>query len=162
MTMFLELEGIDGESSDKRHLKEIDVESFSWGASGGRLGFAEGGVKISAPAEVRDIEFLKAVDRSSPTLYMFLFKSTTIRTAVLTIRKPGKVPIPFLILRFKNLRIADLSTTGGSASGDVPVERLKLGFESVQIEYTPQKPDGTPDGGAVTASWNVAENQPSF
>ena len=31
--MFLKLDGINGESKDEKHAKEIDLLAFSWGAS---------------------------------------------------------------------------------------------------------------------------------
>ena len=160
--MFLDLEGIEGESTDKNHLKEIDVEGFSWGAIGGRPGFAESARPIRSGPELRNIEVVKEVDRSSPTLYTFLFRGTVIQTGCLTLRKSGKVPLPFLVIRFKNLIIEDLTTQGGGAGGDVPTERLKLSFERVSFEYTPQKQDGSAAGGAVIAAWSVPEATPTF
>jgi type VI secretion system secreted protein Hcp len=40
---FLKIDGIDGESKDSKHKGEIDIESFSWGATQTGTSHAGGG-----------------------------------------------------------------------------------------------------------------------
>jgi type VI secretion system secreted protein Hcp len=45
-----------------------------------------------------------------------------------------------------------------SANGDAPMETISIAFEKVEVEYTPQKSDGSADG-AVSMKWNIKENK---
>ena len=51
---FLKIDGIDGESADHKHGKEIDVQSWSWGAhqSGTHAGGGGGGAGVREHREV--------------------------------------------------------------------------------------------------------------
>ena len=56
--VFLKLEGIDGESQDAKHAKEIDVLSWSWGFSR----------NPASTACSQEFHFTKLVDRATPLL----------------------------------------------------------------------------------------------
>ncbi len=49
--MFLKIDGIPGESTDKAHANEIEVLSFSWGIQQQRSGSASSG-EASRPGEL--------------------------------------------------------------------------------------------------------------
>ena len=62
---FLKLDGIDGESTDSAHQGEIDVLSWSWGASAtGSFGMGGGGA--SGKASFADMSIAKLYDKASP------------------------------------------------------------------------------------------------
>ncbi len=66
--MFLKLDGVTGESADSKHKNEIDILSWSWGASQSgttHMGSGGGGGKVS----VQDLHLTKYLDKSSPTLF---------------------------------------------------------------------------------------------
>jgi type VI secretion system secreted protein Hcp len=67
---FLKIEGIDGESLEKNHKDEIEIESFSWGATqqgASSHGTGAGAGKVS----MQDFHFVMRHNSASPTLFLF-------------------------------------------------------------------------------------------
>src|ERR1700704_2209027 len=83
---FLKLDGITGESQKDGHKKEIDIMSFSWGASnsssvGTGTGASTGKVSVS------DFSIMKSTDSSSPNLFQKCCDGTVIATGVVTLQR---------------------------------------------------------------------------
>jgi type VI secretion system secreted protein Hcp len=85
---FLKIDGIDGESQDDRHAREIDVLSFSWGESNAGAA-AHGGGAGAGKVSMQDFHFTMRFNRASPLLARACATGQHIRSAVLTCRKPG-------------------------------------------------------------------------
>ncbi len=154
--MFLKLGDIKGESSDGKHKGEIDILSWSWGASQTgttHMGTGGGAGKVS----VQDLSFTKFIDRSSPDLLLYICNGKHIKNALLTVRKAGGDPLEYLKINMEDLIISGLST-GGSGGEDRLTENVTLNFARVKYDYTPQKPDGTADS-PLTTGWDIAANQ---
>jgi type VI secretion system secreted protein Hcp len=63
---FLKIDGIQGESQDKTHKNEIQLNSFSWGAS--NMGTsATGGGAGAGKVQFSDFSITKSVDTASPS-----------------------------------------------------------------------------------------------
>jgi type VI secretion system secreted protein Hcp len=81
--MFIKIDTIDGESTDKTHGKEIDVLSWSWGASqSGSMAMGGGAGKVS----MQDFTFTKSLDKSSPKLFEALATGKHLKDATFVIR----------------------------------------------------------------------------
>ena len=65
--MFMEIDGIKGESQFKGHEGQIDIESWSWGLTQPTSTHTGGG-GTSGKANVGDLSFVHKVDKSSPNL----------------------------------------------------------------------------------------------
>jgi type VI secretion system secreted protein Hcp len=64
--MFLKLDGIPGESRDSKHKGEIEIESFSWGASNsGSAAHGSGGG--AGKVAMQDFSFVTRVSRRRPS-----------------------------------------------------------------------------------------------
>ena len=63
--MFMKIDTIDGESKDKKHTKEIDVLSWSWGLSNSGSAHTGGGAG-AGKVNGQDLSFTKYVDSASP------------------------------------------------------------------------------------------------
>jgi type VI secretion system secreted protein Hcp len=153
--MFLKIEGIDGESKDKSHKNEIDVLSWSWGASQSgtmHLGGGGGAGKVN----VQDLTITKYFDKSSTNLFKNVCNGRHIPEAVLTVRKAGENPLEYLIITMEDILISSVST-GGSGHEERLTENVTLNFAKVSVKYTPQRPDGSADG-ALESGWNMEEN----
>jgi type VI secretion system secreted protein Hcp len=156
---FLKLDGIDGESQKDGHEGEIDILSFSWGAAnptsmGGGSGSGTGKVSI------HDFSVVKATDKSSASLFLKCCNGTNIATAKVTLRKAaGDAPIEYLVYNFTNVFVSSIQWSGSGGGGDdVPMESASFSFETCEINYTPQKDDGTPDS-PQTVGWDVSANK---
>ena len=148
--MFLKIDGIAGESADAKHKGEIEIESFSWGASDpGTAGPGGGG--STGRVTMEDFSFTTPATRASPKLFLACVERRRIKTALLTLRRSGAQQHDFLKITMSDVQIAGWNQASG---GQLPVDQVSMHFGKVQIAYTGQRPDGTP-GDTVTAGWDA-------
>jgi type VI secretion system secreted protein Hcp len=69
----------------------------------------------------------------------------------------GDKSISYLKYDFTEVFVESIQWSGSSGGDDTPAESVSLAFGSVNVTYTPQKPDGTP-GSAIIAGWSVQKN----
>ena len=145
MSIFARIGTIKGESRDARHKDEIEVLSWSWGVS--QSGTAsQGGGGGAGKASFQDFNFTHHVDKASPLLMKACATGEHIRDATITVRKAGKGQQEFLIIKMTDVIVTSVSTSV-SAEGDAALEGVMLAFAKVDLEYRPQRPDGTLDAG---------------
>jgi type VI secretion system secreted protein Hcp len=153
--MFLKLNGVEGESKDKTHKKEIDVLSWSWGmANSGtaHVGCGAGAGKVS----VQDLALCKYVDSSSPKLMLACCNGTHYADALLTVRKAGGNPVEYIKVKMEKVFITGV-TSGGTSGDDRLTENVILNFGKVNVGYTPQDEKGAA-GTAIPFAWDIAAN----
>ncbi len=149
---YLKIKGVDGEATAKGHEKEIELHSFSWGETN-TGSHAAGGGGGAGKVVMQDFHFTMSVCAASPKLFLACASGEHIPEATLTCRKAGKDQQEFLKWKFTDLLISSYQT-GGSGHGDiVPTDQISFNFTKCEVEYKPQKPDGTL-GGAVPAGWD--------
>lgn len=154
--IFLKLEGIKGEAHDSKYKDEIDVLAWSWGAAQSgttHTGSGSGSGKVS----VQDLSITKYIDKSSPALMLACCKGTHYDDAELIVRKAGDTPLEYVKIKLTEVLITAVST-GGSGGEDRLTENVTLNFAKVKVEYQEQDAKGAKKGGAVTMTYNVAEN----
>jgi type VI secretion system secreted protein Hcp len=154
---FLKIDGVPGESTDAKHKGEIQLESFSWGETnpgGGGMGGGGGAGKV----QMQDLVVTMLVSKASPKLMLGCATGKHYKDAVLTVRKAGKSQQEFLIFKFKDVIVTSYQT-GGSTQSDLLVDQASLGFSTIQLDYRPQKADGSLDA-AVKAGWDLKQNKP--
>jgi len=153
--MFLELEGIEGESVDSVHAGKIDVLAWSWGLSQSgttHMGGGGGAGKVS----VQDLSITKYVDKATPNLFMHCCDGTHIPKAHLIVRKAGKSALEYIKIDMEEVIVTSLST-GGSGGEDRLTENMVLNFAKVTFIYNPQDPEGA-GVGEIPKTWNIAAN----
>jgi type VI secretion system secreted protein Hcp len=144
--MFMELDGVKGESQDKKHSKAIDVLAWSWGMSQSgttHMGTGGGAGKVN----VHDVSFTKYVDSATPQLMLFCSNGKHLKEGKLFIRRAAGEKdggLEYLKITMNEILITSVST-GGSGGEDRFTENVTLNFAKVKLEYTPQKEDGTGD-----------------
>jgi type VI secretion system secreted protein Hcp len=153
--MFLMLEGIKGESSDKAHKGEIDIESFSWGLAQTGSGHTGGG-QGTGKVDISDIQISKLVDKASPSLMLACANGKHIPKGKLTVRKAGENPLDYLTIDLENVFVSSYQA-GGSEHGERPTESIALNFVKVKVEYWTQSDKGA-KGENANFSWDVAQN----
>lgn len=154
---FLKIEGIPGESQDSKHKGEIDIESFSWGASQSGA-HAAGGGGGAGKVSFQDFHFVMKINKASPKLMLACANGEHIKKAVLVCRKAGKEQQEFMTVTMSDLLVSSFQT-GGSGHGDIlPTDQISLNFAKIEFEYKEQKADGTL-GGAVKAGYDLKTNK---
>ena len=134
--IFLELDGIKGESKDHKHKDQIDVLSWSWGMSQSGTAHMGGGAGAGKVA-VQDLNFTHYIDKSSPTLMLHCCNGKHIKKAKLFVRKAGEKPLEYLTIEMEDLLVSHVST-GGSHGEDRLTENVTLNFAKVKAEYQEQ------------------------
>ncbi len=141
--VFLKLGDIKGESKDAAHEGEIDVLSWSW-AIAQPGGVSMGGGGGLGKANFSDLSFMHALDKASPVLMKTCATGEHLPEAILVARKAGKGQQDYLIVKMKEVFITSVQPSGSS---EHPTESVSLQFGHVDLEYKPQKADGTLDAG---------------
>jgi len=142
----LKIGDIKGESTDDKHKDEIDVDSWSWGANNpGSI--AGGGGAGTGRVTFRDLAFVHRFDRASPSLWRACATGQHIRDATLTSARQGKGPQDFLIIKMSDVLVTSVSASESNGAGQAPMEQVTMQFAKVDLEYKPQKADGSLDAG---------------
>src|SRR3954447_12361141 len=141
--IFMKLGDIKGESLDNKHKDEIEVLSFSWGlTNSGSIGPGAGGG--SGRATFQDLSIVHRVDKASPGLMQACATGTHLKEATVTHRKAGKGQQEFLIVKMNDVIVTGV-TAGDSENSHL--ETVSIAFAKVDLEYRPQKKDGSFDAG---------------
>jgi type VI secretion system secreted protein Hcp len=152
--VFLKLDGIKGESKDSKHPGEIDVLSWSWGVSQtGTMSYGGGGG--AGKANFQDLNFMHTVDKASPILMLKCATGDHIKEATLVARKAGKTQQEYLIIKLNEILVTSVQPSGSS---EHPTESVSLNFSKIQLDYKPQKEDGSLDG-AVTFVYDIKKQE---
>src|SRR5437868_3564442 len=140
---FLKLDGITGESQKDGHVGDIDLMSFSWGASNSSSVGTGTGVSVGK-VSVSDFSIMKSTDASSPTLFQKCCDGSVIPTAVVTLQRQVQGDAtPYLVYNFTNVYVTSLQWSGSGGAGDAPMESVSFCAEVATVDYTPLNDDGT-------------------
>jgi len=150
--IFIKIGDIEGESQDKKHTKEIEVMSWSWGVTQA-ANMSQGGGGGVGKASFSDLSFTHYFDKASPNLWNACVTGKHIPKVILTQRKAGETPQDYLVITMEHVLITNLSP-GGSDGAGAPVENVSLAPAIVNVEYMAQKEDGSLDAG-VTFNYNI-------
>ena len=141
--IFAKIGDIKGESLDDKHKDEVEVLSWSWGVSNsGSLG----GSRRAGKTSFNDFSFTHHIDKASPVLLKACATGQHIKQATITTRKAGKQQHEFLIIKMSDVIITSVAPSGSGGEGAV-AENVVLRFAKVDLEYKPQKADGSLDAG---------------
>lgn len=153
----LKIGDIKGESTDDKHKDEIDVDNWSWGASNpGSMGYGGGGG--TGKVSFHDLSFMHKVDKASPNLWKACSTGEHIKDATLSSAKQGKGPQDFLVIKMSDVLITSVSVSEANGAGSVPMETVTMQFGKVDLEYKPQKADGSLDAG-VKFKYDIKANK---
>ena len=152
---FLKIDGVNGEATRKGFEKQMEIQSFSWGASNpstiGAGGGGGGGGKVS----VSSFNVMKKSDSASPILFQACCKGDHFATAVVTLNKAaGAAALDFIKYEFEEVYVDSVQWSGASGGDDTPSESVSFSFGKVSITYTPQNKDGSKGSPAVGA-WDL-------
>ncbi|HEV2555666.1 MAG TPA: type VI secretion system tube protein Hcp [Bosea sp. (in: a-proteobacteria)] len=152
----LEIDGIKGESQDKKLKDMIEVDSFSWGVSNGGS-HASGTGGGAGKANFQDIHFTSSVGKASPTLALSCANGKHISKAVLHVRKQGEDQQEYYTITLEDLLVSSYQSGDAAGGTTVPTDQFSLNFAKIKYEYKPQKKDGTLDA-PVTMTWDLKKN----
>lgn len=153
LDLFLKLDGIEGESRDTKHAREIDILGWSWGMSSPAT--VSSGGTTAGKVNLRELSLTKYVDKATPSLMLHCSNGKLISNAVLTCRTAtSSTAFEFLKLHASKAAVTFVGM-GASSGSDRPTETLGLAFESITIDYFLVEGTGTKD---YFYQWNVPNN----
>jgi type VI secretion system secreted protein Hcp len=152
---FLQITGVEGESTDDKHKGWIDVDSWSWGETNSGSTHSGGGAGASR-VTINDFFFTTQVSKASPKLFLACASGQHLKEAKLVGRKAGKAQQEFLTWTFSDVLVTSYQTGGTEA--DVPRDQVSLNFAKLRVDYKAQKADGSLDA-AISAGWDAKTNK---
>ena len=91
---------------------------------------------------MHDFHFVMGLNRASIGLMKACATGQHIKTATLSARKAGKGQQEYLTFKFHDVLISSYQT-GGSEDAVVPTDSVSFNFAKLEVDYKPQKADGT-------------------
>lgn len=151
---FLKIDGIEGESSDSNHKNEIQLMSWSWGASQHSSVAGTGG-SGAGKMDLTDFNLMTYFDKSTPKLFKTIGLGTHVPQGTLSAVKSGADGKPYLKVEFKEVFVTGLQM---SASSEIPTVSLSFTYNEIKIDYSVQDENGNlKSTGPVT--YNVKQNK---
>lgn len=159
MSVFLNYDGIKGESSDSNHSGWIDVSSWEWGVQRKITSEASTrGDRESSNAVIRDLTITKLMDNSSNRIFIESCCGTG-KTVKLHLTKTGSGSGADVFMEYtlKNALISNYSV--GGISGDVtrPRESITISFVEIEAKYIAYDNDGNATAPSIVG-FNTATN----
>jgi len=153
--MFLELDGVKGESVDKAHKGKIDILSWNWGLQNSGT-FHHGSGGGAGKASFNDISITKYIDAASPNIMLFCANGKHFAKGKIIVRKAGENPLEYLTVEFEKAMVANYRT-GGSGGEERLTESVTLNFAKVKVEYVTQAEKGG-KGTPHAFAWDIGAN----
>jgi type VI secretion system secreted protein Hcp len=157
--VYLQIDGIKGESTDDKHKDWIEVSNVNSGIHQPRAeSVSTAGGHTSGKADLSNITFTKLADLSSPILKQHCAMGKTIAKAVLHyMRADGNgTPICYYKEELENVMISGISSNSGD--GGIMKEMVHLAFSRIKWTYTKQDITGGTSG-STSGGWDAASNK---
>jgi len=157
--VYMQIEGIKGESQDDKHEDWIECASVHWGITQPRSATAStSGGHTAERAELQEISLTKVSDLSSPILMQYCAMGKTVPKAKFEfMRADGHgTPIKYFEIELENVIIGAIHP--GIETGSFLGEHVCLKFSKVKWKYTQQKIAGGV-GGSTIGGWDLAANK---
>jgi len=144
--MFMNIEGIPGESTDDNHEGWIEVESFSAGINnptGGSVRSGDADSRTTGPVNHNDFSVTKFLDSSSTSLYTACCDGTHIPKVDVQVCRAAGEKICYMKYVFTDVIFTGVLTDG--SSGDpIPIEEVTFNYGEVEWTYTKLDNKGKP------------------
>lgn len=155
--IYLKIAGIPGDCQKQGHVDEIELQSFSFGAT--QTGsFHKGGMGGGAgKASISDITITKEVDKASPLLFQHCATGKHITDATIYSQKAGgnNAPVTYYEIKMTDLIVSSHQNSGAGGSDSI-FENVTMNFARLDFVYTGQGKDGG-KGAAIKAFFDVRE-----
>jgi type VI secretion system secreted protein Hcp len=157
--VYLQIDGIRGESADSTHKDWIECESVTWAVRQPKSATAStAGGHTAERCEHRDIFISKLSDLASPILLQYCSAGKTIpRARFEFMRADGQGKrVKYFEIELENVLIG--AVLPSIASGDILSEQVALKYSKVKWKYTQQKVAGG-IAGNTAGGWDLATNR---
>lgn len=154
--MFLKVEGIDGESTDGKHEKWIELISYSHGVSQPATGVSGTGGRTGGRADFSDFVVSKEIDNSTPDLNVKCAKGEHIPKVEVELCLATGDKHTYMKYTIEDCIVTSIAPSGGT--GTKPTEVVTFAYGTIKWEYTPIDHTGKP-GSTTDRTWNLETNK---
>ena len=159
MSIFMNYEGIKGESSDKNHKAWMDIDNIKWGVRRRITSHTSTqNDRESANAEITDLVVERRMDSATPNLFIESCCGKG-KTVVIHLTKTGTGTGSDVFMEYtlKNALISNYEVDAEAQDEQRPTERLTISFVDVEVKYTPYDEDGNALA-AIAVGFDTATN----
>lgn len=154
--ILMKIPGVDGEALTKGHEKEIELGSFSMGASN-PSGVSSGSGSGAGKVDISSLSISKSVDLSSAKLFQQCCAGKHFDTATIVCREAGgDAPVDYWTIKLTQVYIDNVSW-GASSGGGKPSESVSISFAKITFDYYSQDDKGAKKD-KVSGGWDVKQN----
>lgn len=157
--VYLQIDGVKGESADSTHKDWIECESVAWSITQPRSATSStAGGHTAERAELSEISFVKIADLGSPVLAQHCASGKTLPKAKFEFfRADGTGErVKYYEIELENVLVGHIAPSVGA--GSIMAESVALKFSKVKWKYTQQKIGGG-TGGNTSGGWDAAANK---
>ncbi len=157
--VYLQIDGIKGESMDDSHKDWIECRSVAWGVSQPKSATAStGGGHTAERSEHQEIVISKLTDLATPILLQTCSVGRTIPKARIEfMRADGNgARIKYFEIELENVLIGEIIPR--IDEGDILGEHVGLKYSKIKWKYTQQKITGG-IGGNTAGGWDLSTNR---
>lgn len=159
MSIFMNYEGIEGESADQNHKGWMDVESVQWGVTR-RITSATStqNDRESSNAEISDLVVTRRMDSATPRLFTEACCGNG-KDVIIHLTKTGAGTGADVYMEYtlKNALLSNYQVNAAAQDEVRPTEVLTLSFGDVEVKYTPYDQDGRAEA-AIAVGFDTATN----
>lgn len=157
--VYLQIDGIKGESADGTHKDWIECKSVEWQVLQPKSATAStGGGHTAERTEHKDIVISKLADLATPVLLQTCSSGKTIPKAKFEfMRADGNGDrVKYFEIEIENVLISSVSPS--VEPGNILVEDVSIKYSKVKWKYTQQKVGGG-TGGNTSGGWDLSANK---
>jgi type VI secretion system secreted protein Hcp len=156
--VFLQIDGIPGESTDEKHKDWIEILSYSHGVSQSGAGSrSSGGAATSGKCNHQDFSVVKTLDKASPELNLYCCNGKHIKKMTLQLCRATGEKQPYMDYLFEDVIISSVSIGGGG--GGIPTESVTFNYGKLNWVYVETDHETGKKKGQVKKWWDLIGNK---
>lgn len=156
--MFLKIDGIPGESTDKAHTEWIEIESWSFGASQPSAGSAStGGARTAQRVDFTDINVVKGVDKASADILFCCANGKHIKEVKIEVCRASESKEKYYEIVMTDVIISNYSNA--QSTGGIPNEQVSFNPGRIEWIYTEMDHGTGKPKGPIQHHWSLTENK---
>jgi type VI secretion system secreted protein Hcp len=156
--MFLKIDGIDGESTDDKHKKWIEIDDFNHSVSQPVTAASKAGGRVGGRADFADLVVTKTIDLSTPSLYLHCSNGKHIPKVELEFCLATDKKHTFMKYTLEDVIVSSVSPSGSITNDVKPGEQVTFAYGKITWEYTPIDHAGRP-GASQRKAWDLEANK---
>jgi type VI secretion system secreted protein Hcp len=156
---FIQLDGIQGESTDDKHRGWIEILSYDWAVRQTVSGTASSVGGASAErADFLSFGFTKLLDQASPLLMVACAAGTHFGNVTIELCRAGTQKVKYMEYRLTDCLINSVVACTGDPRARFPVELVNIYYGKIQWGYTVQSRRGGWAAGNIACGWSLERN----